>query len=223
MRPTRLVSALALAGSICLAPASAARAQTDDRPAPGAWYRLTRDAEFTRGCYDPCDCLIFTTPDFRGMFRLVRLETDSAHPAFAVEGVRMLARFQDERFFLSGRGVYQLGASGDERLNAMTLRLSLSGEPVETFESGVVPIGAEFPRIDITLSMNEMVCFDTVLRISARPVRMLADVNADDQVDTRDIATILAAWGTDHADCDVNADGVVNAQDLAQVLTEWGQ
>jgi len=48
------------------------------------------------------------------------------------------------------------------------------------------------------------------------------DVNADDDVESGDLAILLTTWGAPGAG-DVTGDGVTNAHDLAIILSAWGE
>lgn len=48
------------------------------------------------------------------------------------------------------------------------------------------------------------------------------DLNADDVVNSADIALLLSAWGSGGGPCDLNGDDVVNSLDLGMLLAGWG-
>jgi len=58
--------------------------------------------------------------------------------------------------------------------------------------------------------------------VTTDPFLCPADVTADNVVNSADIATTLASWGTDGAG-DITGDGVTNAADLAILLAAWGE
>lgn len=49
-----------------------------------------------------------------------------------------------------------------------------------------------------------------------------ADLNADGVVDGRDLAELLAAWGSFNPLLDLDANGSVGGGDLAITLSSWG-
>jgi hypothetical protein len=54
----------------------------------------------------------------------------------------------------------------------------------------------------------------------------LGDVSRNGIINGTDLATVLAAWGTDGQskfDCDIDNDGVVDGRDLTFVLAGWGE
>ena len=70
---------------------------------------------------------------------------------------------------VTGSGTYRVGGEVAV-LQQMTLKLKVGNEQPQAFDSGLVPAGSSFPEIDITVSVNGMVCFDTVTGIRSRPV-----------------------------------------------------
>jgi hypothetical protein len=48
------------------------------------------------------------------------------------------------------------------------------------------------------------------------------DLDGDGSVGASDLATVLAAWGTNDAEADLDGDGLVGASDLATILAAWG-
>jgi hypothetical protein len=53
------------------------------------------------------------------------------------------------------------------------LDLTVDGEPQTHYDSGLVPVGAAFPRIDTSISINNLVCYDTLIHVDAWPRRHL--------------------------------------------------
>ncbi len=48
------------------------------------------------------------------------------------------------------------------------------------------------------------------------------DLNGDGFVNAADLASMLAAWGTNNPNVDTNGDGVIDSADLAGLLAVWG-
>ncbi len=65
-----------------------------------------------------------------------------------------------------------------------------------------------------------------IIVINGGDVEMVAtvvgDVTGDAVVDSTDLASLLAAWGSSDHNADFNNDGVVDATDLATLLAAWG-
>ena len=78
--------------------------------------------------------------------------------------------------------------------------------------------------IDNGMGGNAQVVTDfdvTALRV-ALGAGVAPDQNDDGEVDTSDLASLLAGWGSADPFLDLNADGVVDAADLAALLAGWG-
>lgn len=137
-------------------------------PAPSL-YRLESGSSFTRGCYPPCTCPIATTNQIRGTFRLTFDHQDSLFTYYRVDTVNWNVTLGDQEFRVIGSGTYKRG--GEVAIQQqMILTLTVDGQDPQTFDSGLVASSATFPDIDITVSVNGMVCFDTVVHIVARVV-----------------------------------------------------
>jgi len=54
----------------------------------------------------------------------------------------------------------------------LSLLLAVGDEAFTHFDSGLVPGGGNFPRIDSRLSVTGAICFDTVIEIHAAPSRI---------------------------------------------------
>jgi hypothetical protein len=70
---------------------------------------------------------------------------------------------------ITGAGTYKRGGQLAIQ-QQMTLDLVVDGVAQQTFDSGLVTGGAEFPKINVTISVNGMVCYDTVIGIVSSPV-----------------------------------------------------
>jgi hypothetical protein len=70
---------------------------------------------------------------------------------------------------ITGSGTYKRGGQVAVQ-QQMTLDLVVDGTPQQTFDSGLVTGGETFPKINITISVNGMVCFDTVIGVVSSPV-----------------------------------------------------
>ncbi len=96
----------------------------------------------------------------------------------------------------------------------------MGGDPVQHLGSGQVVGGFEFPRIDITISVNGIWCFDTVIHVNAVPA---CDVDGDGDADLDDATHWPGCMtgpngGPYQAMCepfDIELDGDVDLQDFA--------
>jgi len=143
-----------------------AEAQVTAKP---ALYRLESGSSFTRGCYPPCLCPIFTTEDIRGTYSLAFDHQDPLFTWYRVENVNWVVTLGGVDTRITGSGTYRVGGEVAVQ-QQMTLKLKVGDEEPQVFDSGLVPGGSSFPEIDITVSVNGMVCFDTVIDIRSKPV-----------------------------------------------------
>jgi len=138
--------------------------------AGGIPYELDPEASFTQGCYPPCLCALVFADDVTGTFDLTLLgSTPDGYDHYALDVVDWTIAIGSQTLRATGTGLYDVGGQfiPQERLQ---LDLSIDGGPLEHFDSGLVVGGSAFPRIDVVVSMNGMVCYDRVFRVAATPV-----------------------------------------------------
>jgi hypothetical protein len=151
-----------LALTFAAAPASA---QIITGPIP---YALDSASDYTHGCYPPCLCPIFFNPDLTGTFTLHFTSADPAgYVHYDVLNVDMYVGATNPDH-VTGTGQYRRGGAVAV-LEQLTLDLSVNGAAPEHFDSGLVSPAATFPNLDISVSINGMVCLDTVYHIVAGP------------------------------------------------------
>ena len=133
-------------------------------------YRLVRDSTYQHGCWDPCDCPIEQERALIGSFDLVELEANPFFSEFAVVNFRCRVQgsIDADVIQIAGFGTYLVHAEFAVQ-NRMGLDLIVDGSPLTHFDSGLVVGGSDFPRIDVTVSINGMYCLDTVLHLKAVP------------------------------------------------------
>ena len=135
-------------------------------------YRLIESSTYQQGCFDPCDCLLEEPRPLRGRFDLVKLFDAGTYAEFAMARVRLGVRPGDLAASLmaySGFGRYTLIQGFAGPAHAMELALASPLGEIMHFDSGLRNTDIAFPLIDIVVDMNDMVCFDRVIRIRARP------------------------------------------------------
>ena len=130
-------------------------------------YTLGKGSTFAWGCFDFCDCAIFERP-LAGSFTLRDLGFDGLYQRYAV--LQFVGATPGGELRLTGSGTYRVG--GEVAITQqLTLDLSADKGPVRHFDSGVVPGGGGFPKIDVTVSLHlEPVCIDTVIHVVAAPI-----------------------------------------------------
>ncbi|MCH9002457.1 MAG: hypothetical protein IIC02_07765, partial [Planctomycetes bacterium] len=133
-------------------------------------YSLVEGSTYQRGCFDPCDCPLEAQRQMVGTFDLVPLSDNGTWAEFAVVNVDLMALSSslNDVIPIAGFGVYQRFAEFAVQ-HRLSLDLIVGDENRTHFDSGLVVTNVPFPRIDIVVTVNEMVCFDTVLHIVADP------------------------------------------------------
>lgn len=131
-------------------------------------YSLDSDSGYSQGCYPPCLCPVSFGYIPSGTFTLLYTSTDAfGFDVYAVSNVDWVLDFGPNPRHVTGSGSYRRNAASmHER---MILDLSVDSAPFEHFDSGVVTAQSVFPRIEIAVSMNGMVCFDKVYYIATEP------------------------------------------------------
>lgn len=139
-------------------------------------YRLAATSTYQEGCFDPCDCILYEPQRMTGTFRLVEIRSEWALREFVLMDVswRIDGGTHSEGAPRAvGTGSYRLvGDFTETQELVLDLRFGETG-PLH-FRSEV-EVFHRFPRIDIGATINGMVCFDRVLRIDARPIRLLPE------------------------------------------------
>jgi len=161
----RFALALLAAGLFGAAPGTAAPGDTGGAT---GYSLITPPSSFQIGCQGPCACPIVSFPTY-GSFTLVQTGFDPLYTYYNVE--RYIASFNNGpgAVSITGSGQYKIG--GEVALmQQMTLDLVIEGRPVQHFDSGLKPLGAPFPQIDISLAAHGFACYDTVLVVDAKPI-----------------------------------------------------
>ncbi len=135
----------------------------------GTTFKLTPSANYQEGCFPPCLCPIMIDGPVGGMLKLVYkgLDNTNVH-SYAVEEVYWTVPNFNPDLRITGSGKYRIGSPGPITLmqQRMELDLKVGDHPVEHFDSGWVPI-ADMTRINVTVSIHGMYCYDRVIRIDA--------------------------------------------------------
>lgn len=132
-------------------------------------YRLEAGSSFTRGCFGPCLCPMFTTEDIRGTYTLAFDHQDPLFTWYRIENVNWVVTVGGTDRRITGSGSYRVGGEVAVQ-QQMQLKLQIGDEDSQLFDSGLVTGASSFPDIDITISVNGMVCFDTAIDIRSQPV-----------------------------------------------------
>jgi hypothetical protein len=163
-RRALLLFSLALFVPLSAAPASA---QTAIGATSETIYRLTPVSTYQDGCFDPCACPVQLRGALIGAFKMTPAPPDPLYRIFKISDLNMFV--PDYGTWVTGTGTYKVG--GEFALTQeLSLDLKVGDRDVQHYDSGLTPGGADFPAIDMTVSMNNMVCHDTVFRVAALPV-----------------------------------------------------
>ena len=132
-------------------------------------YKLTADSTYQSGCFEPCACPILAEVPIEGTFRLTDHGFDGLSHVYDVTDVQWMVALPESVLRITGSGTYQRGGEF-AATHQLQLGLTVGNDAIQRFDSGVLPGGNDFPAIDIVISINGMYCYDTVIRIVARPI-----------------------------------------------------
>jgi len=130
-------------------------------------YRLGSESTYQEGCFDPCMCPVMLRGPVTGTFVTTPLPEEGTFRVFAVEGVRWFVP-SPQPLLVRGSGIYRIDATGSQQ--RLELDLMVGDDPVEHYDSGLVPVQAKFPDIAVAISVHGMFCWDTVFDLGARRV-----------------------------------------------------
>ena len=154
-------------GLFLAAAALAQKAQaTDQGP---VIYKLTERSTYQTGCFPPCECSLTEKVPVHGMFLLSPAGFDGLFHNYEVTQVEWTVWLGYEELRITGSGTYRVGGEFAS-MHELELDLAVGDDPPQHFHSGLIVGGAEFPRIDIVISINDMYCLDTVIHVDAVPV-----------------------------------------------------
>lgn len=128
-------------------------------------YKLTEESHYIEGCFDPCMCPIFMNISLQGSFQLLPVSQTEDGAFFDVLAVDWAFIQEGEIVPVSGSGLYQVEAEQ----HRLTLDLKVGDDPVQHFDSGLVPLQSELPGISISVALNDFFCYDYVFGIIAIP------------------------------------------------------
>lgn len=132
-------------------------------------YRLNAGSGFQQGCFPPCLCPLQQGVSVRGTFRLASTGSDGLFDSYTVDEVNWIVSMGDRELLVTGFGTYTIGGEFAVQ-QQLVLDLKVGDDPVQHFDSGLAPGSAQFPDINVTISIHGQVCFDTVFLVDASPV-----------------------------------------------------
>jgi len=137
-----------------------------------SYYTLVEGSTFQRGCFAPCECPIGQEQPVTGTFALSPVSDNGLFADYAMDDVHWKvqgsAYATPPNAAITGSGTYTIG--GEFAIQQqMQADLGVAGAAPEHFDSGRVVGGGGFPdQIDIEISQNGKVCFDTVIHVVAK-------------------------------------------------------
>jgi hypothetical protein len=141
------------------------------RPATAATpYELRDPSDQEIGCLWQCACpVLFRTP-LKGGFALTPAPADPIYAVYVVSGVNWVVKTSDgETHTATGSGLYRLTLpTQSSQQQQLELDLSLDGSAPLHFDSGLVPVSAPWPAIDVDIARNHL-CYDTLFAVRASP------------------------------------------------------
>jgi hypothetical protein len=133
-------------------------------------YSLSPGSEFRTGCFDlPCACGPVQNA-MTGSFGLIRQTPAPPYVRYDVVGVNWEVDYPNVGIVtITGSGTYRVGGTGAIQ-QQLSLDLVVGSGRALHFDSGLVPGGTDFPRIEADISLyGELACADTLLRVRAGP------------------------------------------------------
>ncbi len=144
---------------------------TPAAPAGTLYALITPESSLDVGCQAPCACPLISRATF-GSFVLLPTGIDPLFTHYSVQN--FIASFNNGpgAVAITGTGQYRIG--GEFALvHQLTLDLAIEGRPSQHFDSGIQPVGAAFPRIQIAAAVNRFFCFDSLIDVDALPADLL--------------------------------------------------
>jgi hypothetical protein len=152
---------------LVVVPGAGLQAQTTAVGLQDTIYRLTSASQFQEGCFGPCACPVQFTDPAAGTFRLKPGVPDALFMVYEIVEVNWYVPGRGLR--VTGHGTYRVGGEF-ALMHQLSLDLHVDGREVQHYDSGLILGGGSFPAIDLVVSVNGMVCHDSVFRVAALPV-----------------------------------------------------
>ncbi len=168
IRTLACAALIALTGPLAVTFAGPSIGPVDARP---VLYRLNDGATYLEGCFPPCRCLI-ADGDIRGTFLLTFSGVTGTTTNYRVTDVNWWVTYQGEDKHITGSGVYRRIDGFAGPIHEFELELVVDGGEPQRFRGGANDFDGNFPTIDgVTISANNMECYDIAIGVDASPVR----------------------------------------------------
>ena len=172
--------------ALAVALTALAPAQTAAQVLDPIQYSLFKSSDFGYGCDGPCACPFFFAGGLHGTFTFYRTGVDPLYTHYALLNIRWFYQVPGTGLgaTITGHGTYDIGgevaAMQRMQLDVVTevKPLTFGRVPVgaaagdvlpQHFDSGLVPVRAQFPAIDIDVRVAVNACIDSVLNVVAGP------------------------------------------------------
>jgi hypothetical protein len=133
-------------------------------------YGVFKPSDLTYGCTGPCACPQVSTGPLAGTFTFYRTGVDPLYTHYALLNIvwRYPVPGTGKTAIITGHGTYDIG--GEFALTQrMQLDVTTDGVLQQHFDSGLVPVRAPFPSIEIDVHAPMNVCVDSILHVIAGP------------------------------------------------------
>ncbi len=131
-------------------------------------FLLSPDSLYQEGCFDPCLCPVMFREPAKGSFSLSFAAFDPPFIVYDVLDINWSVPGLNKTF--TGAGKYRIGWRGTAQ-QQLQVDLSENGAAPVRFDSGLVPVTAPFPRIDVAISEHGFYCYDKAFYLKAAPAR----------------------------------------------------
>lgn len=137
----------------------------------GKLFRLEETSRFQEGCFEPCMCPIMARVPARGTMLFVYEGNLGGIETYSVRDVNFGVSTFDGPQSITGQGVYRIGSPGSLTVleHRLELDLFVGDDAVAHFDSGWV-MKDNLDRVAITVSINQMFCWDRVIELDASPL-----------------------------------------------------
>lgn len=157
--------------------------------------------------------------EYSGNFNTVTMvRWDEYLPASAILATRIGIQGPDGTIWLSSRPAVEndVWRTHEQTFDDPGQWTQFSGSA--SFETVRANVTAMFIDLEVSTFFTEA----RIDNVQLIPVTCDEDLDSDADVDSGDLAVLLAAWGQSDSPADLNGDNIVNAGDLAALLAAWG-
>ena len=137
-------------------------------------YTLAPGSQLEYGCMGPCACPVLFSGPVKGQFTFYRASIDPLFTHYELLNIDWSYTMNDgpggtpRVRTVRGRGTYDIGGEV-ALLQRMTLDVTTDDSLPQHFDSGLGPVHAAFPVIDVEARLHVNTCIDSVFHIIASP------------------------------------------------------